>query len=373
MMGAPNPTRAGSVAQRSGAPALRLHYYREGDAIYRSRPFDLFFTLSLAPGPVGADKSVAQPASRCLRAGGRGSRVLERRTHRTSNTLVFNGSAVLFQTATRDVRVCVRMRACREDTENYRTSEPNQENGRNTPFAGRRAVLDRFCGSGANIIWGGYALPGRIVAETPDPQCYGGAAPQNFWAWCAVDLARLACDRGGLARLGRAGGNGGFLRVCGGRIGHVGMPVSECGAQHAVKSELSGDGHKLSRLSLHGELGGAGRTIGMGGQIAQAEGVGPPTRARPNSRMLAHAAFRILIDLLFYRKIATGLDWAGRSRLSVKMGSGDSLALVSRWLEGRTTLNLGDETRVGDGGGPGARSPLGEAWKLWGGRGHVNA
>ncbi|CAN0530443.1 unnamed protein product, partial [Scytosiphon promiscuus] len=96
-----------------------------------------------------------------------------------------------------------------------------------------------------------------------------------------------ACDRGGLARLGRAGGNGGFLRVCGGRIGHVGMPVSECGAQHAVKSELSGDGHKLSRLSPCGALGGAGGPIGRGGLSAQPEGVGPPTPARPDPRMLA--------------------------------------------------------------------------------------
>lgn len=149
--------------------------------------------------------------------------------------------------------------------------------------------------------------------------------------------------------------------------------MSECNAQDAVKSGLSWDGHKLSRLSRSRDLGGAGRAIGMGGQIAQAEGVGPPTPARPNSRMLAHAAFRISIDLLFYRMIATGLDWAGRSGLSVKMGSGDSLPSVSRWLEARATLNLGGETRVGDSGGPGAWSPLGEAWKLWGGRGHVNA
>jgi hypothetical protein len=151
------------------------------------------------------------------------------------------------------------------------------------------------------------------------------------------------------------------------------MPVSECGAQHAVKSELSGDGHKLSRLSPCGTLGGAGGPIGRGGLSAQPEGVGPPTAARPDARMLAHAIFRILIDLPFYGIDADRSKGGERPRLSGKTGSGDSLPSSVRRQDARSALNSRSETRVGDSGGPGAWSPLGEVMKLWGGRGHVNA
>ena len=373
MMGATNPTRAGSVAQRSGAPAHSFHHFRAGDVIYRSHPLYLFFTLSLAPGPFGADKIVARPACLRQRAGGTGSVVLGRSSPRTGKALILHGSIVLLRNPTRDACARVRACACVRDYQNSRTRELNQENGRNKPFLGSEPVLCRFSGSCANKIGGGYRSFGRIVAGQANSQCYGGATRRNFWDRNAGHHAWRIAGRPDLGGIGRAGKNGGFLRVFGALIGHVGMAMSECHAQDAVKSGLSGDGHKLSRLSHRRDLGGAGRAIGMGGQIAQAEGVGPPTPARPNSRMLAHAAFRISIDLLFYRMIATGLDWAGRSRLGVKMGSGDSLPSVPRWLEVRSTLNLGDETRVGDGGGPGAWSPLGEAWKLWGGRGHVNA
>lgn len=372
-------TRAGSGAQRSGAPALPLHYFGRASDIYRSRPLVFFFTFNPGPGPFGSGKHVARPASRRPWVRGCGSRVLAGDWRRTHKPLIYNGSVVLFWSPTRDVCVCACMRTCREFVQNYRTSEPNLRNGRNTSLLAAFSVLCRFSSSGGIKIGGKYPPLAPSLDHITDLQCIGGAAPQNFRARRAaaavggglglVDRAGLEADRDQAERTGK---NGGFLRVCAGRIGHVGMAMSECEVQAVGIPSLSGGGHKLSRLSAPRRMALPLGAIEGVGSIAQAEGAGPPAAPRPATCMVAHAIFWISIDLLDYRIDAMRQDRGGRSISRAEMGSGECNPLASGLSKARAALNSGAETRVGDGGGPGGLSPLGEGRKLLGGRGHVN-
>lgn len=378
-MSATKMTRAGSGAQRSGAPALPLHYLRRANDIYRSRPLVFFFTFYPGPGPLMSGKDVARPASRRPWVRGCGSRVLARDWRRTRNPLICIGSTVLFWSPTRDACGCACMRTCREFVQNLRTSEPNLKNGRNTSLFATFPVLCRFSSSGGIKIGGRYRSIAPSLDHITDLQCFGGAAPQNFRASSAaaaaggglglVDRAGLEADRD---QLGATDGNGGFLRVCAGRIGHVETAMSKRCGQGVGIAALSGDGHKLSRLSAPRRLAPPLGAMEGVGSIVQAEGAGPPTAARPVPRMVAHAIFWISIDLRHLGIDADRQDRVGRSISKREMGSGECNPLASGLSKARAALNSGAETRVGDGGGPGGWSPLGERRKLWGGRGHVN-
>lgn len=361
-------TRVASGAQRSGAATHLLHYFRRERDDCRLRAFNLFFSLFPSPGPFGADKIVARRLSRRHRAGGCGSQVLHGPGGRTRKRLKSIGSAVLFCGPTRDACVGARMHACRDIRQNYRTSEPKLRNERKAWVSTARPVLSRFCGSGANKIGRGYAAPVTELDQLRDPQCLGGAAPRNFSAW-RTRPAAIGLD---LGRVGREGGNGGFLRVSGGRSGLVGMAMSEWCTQAVGFVPLSKGSHKLSRLSAAPDLDvPSGATEGAG-SIVQAEGGGPPSAARLSSCMLAHAIFRISICPASLGIDARRVDWVGCSRNSAEMGSGDCIPCASAGAESRAALNLGCGTRVGDSGGP-VGLPDGKPWTLWGGLDHVNA
>ena len=373
-------TRAGSGAQRSGAPALPLHYFGNANDVYRSRPLVFFFTFNPGPGPFSSGKDVARPASRRPWVRGCGSRVLARDWRRTHKPLICLGSTVLFWSPTRDVCGCACMRTCREFVQNLRTSEPNSRNGRNTSLFAAFPVLCRFSSSGGIKIGGKYPGFAPSLDAVTDLQCLGGAALRNFWARRAAAVVgggRGLVDRAGLEagrdQLGAAGRNGGFLRVCAGRIGHVETAMSKRYAQGVGIASLSGDGHKLSRLSAPRRLVLPLGAIEGVGSIVQAEGGGPPTAARPVPCMVAHAIFWISIDLLNHGIDVGPQDRAERSISTAEMGSGECDPLPSDLLDGREALDAGCVARVGDGGGPGCWSPLGERRKLLGGRGHVNA
>lgn len=372
-------TRAGSGAQRSGAPALPLHYFAQANDIYRSRPFVFFFTFAPGPGPLGSSKDVAPPAYRAHRVGGGCSNVLARKWRRTRKPLISLCSAVLYWTASRDARACVPACVHVREGQNNRTLEHLDRNGRNKPFSKPSSVLSVFCCSGGIKIGGRYRSIAPSLDQITDLQCLGGAAPRNFRARRAaaaaggmlglVDRTGLEADRD---QVGATGENGGFLRVCAGRIGHVETAMSKRRAQGTAIASLSGGGHKLSRLSAPRRLALPLGAIEGVGSIAQAEGGGPPTAARPVPRMVAHAIFWISINLLDHRIDAQRQDRGRRSISRGEMGSGECDPLTSGPSKAHAALNSGAETRVGDGGGPGCCSPVGEGRKLWGVRSHVN-
>ncbi|CAN5438587.1 hypothetical protein BH09PSE4_BH09PSE4_22510 [soil metagenome] len=357
-MSARSASRAASGAQRSGAAALRLRYWRgeREDCVARSLVLRCSFFLAPAPARM-LRKSMWRGQSRADNGpGGAVLRFQGAARHRTGKRLNLLGSTVPFHGPTRDVRAWVGARVCVCIHQNHRTVEPELRNRGNQPLSSDRAVLCRFQRSGPNIIGGGYAALAIADVQGAHQQLDGGGARRNFWAWRALGRR----DRADRERLGLAGGNGGFQPFSGGAWGAVGMPMSERGALGRRKPPFLALACKLSRLQR-----------GRGAADRREATPGPPRAARPLLRMSALAIFRVWIDLL-NRWMPVGGDAATIS--PSKNGSGYARVLTSGGTDRRETGRSGAGHRVGD------RGLSGAAWwgcrkllTLWGGRGHVNA
>lgn len=344
-------TRAARHAQRAGAAALRFDYGRADRDLAMPRQY-LRSSFLLAPAPARWHLGILWAG-----AGGAtwpGSPVPHGPGGGTGNALISLGSAVPFRRASRDARTDVAARVCAIGSWNHRTTEPQNENGRNQPFLEPMAVLSRFHGSGANILMGRYSAAPRSIAGSADLGLIGGGGWRKF---------RGPVRAGGA--IGQAGGNGGFLRFFDGARGHVGMGMLER-ERKSVAFQVLGDGRrKPAGLADDGPRGGAG------GGAAWAPPT-PPSRPRPFPLTLTLTFFRVSIDLPIRGIRGQRLDRDGRLAGSPETGSGERGFPLSRSTQAGDAVQGDAAARVGDGGVPVSAATRRDPQGLWAGVRHVN-
>lgn len=218
-----------------------------------------------------------------------------------------------------------------------------------------------IAGRCSNKIGGGNACPPSIVSEGSDLPLKAGAVPRKFWARGARAGRSAGLD---LVGSGEAG-NGGFLRVCGGVLGGVGMASSEWIAERRRNALFLPSTHKLSKLAAG--LYRAGRTAG--GVASRRRGGTPPKPATPETCPLPHAVFRIWIDLRPRQCACPERVRGARQGLGWKTGPGVACP-PANGLESAKKQASGVGHRVGDSGSPSIGKE--ELTTLGGGQTHVN-
>lgn len=147
-----------------------------------------------------------------------------------------------------------------------------------------------------NKIGGGYSISAHVChPDLPMKGQKDGRGAKTFGA--GIPAGRLG-DRVDAADLDQAQGvvgNGGFLRVCGGRSTCVGTAMLEQSSERRGNALVVEPRRKLCRLTS----GGAGRALvdrADADRLAQAEGGGPPSAARPVLSPFAQAFFLISVE-----------------------------------------------------------------------------
>lgn len=152
----------------------------------------------------------------------------------------------------------------------------------------------------------------------------GNAAGAAIGAAGLVKVGQLGASIGAVDQGARASGkNGGFLRVCAGRLGRVGTAMLERGAQIGGNARFAERRQQLGRLTAGAALG-ADRLAMVAAEVAQAGGVAPPSPRGLILRPFAPAFFPISIETHFDDCPAASRQ--PRQVLRGRSGSGENAA-----------------------------------------------
>lgn len=332
-MSASAATRAGSGAERSGAPAhLSITCSRCGDYLRRVRG-DLLSSLRPGPGPLIAERVAARQMPGYHGPGGTVPEFQRRKPAGTANgtakRLISRDNRARFQSSSekpsrmRRARVgrCARITADFGGTLEPRNSinilyvyewvsgskaVPAGRDGWNPAGTGCAPVRSSAGGEcGRDLIGGGYRAAGARPADQHLERRDGG---EKFWG-----SKRLgAAIEGGGVELGAGRGNGGKPPFSRSGDGYVGMDASEWTVQGIVTPRFSGRCRQIGNLR-------GGGAAEAGGCRSAGGGCPPPSDARGSPCTLAREIFGHLGRFGIVRFFTFGI---AAPNFRSKMGSG---------------------------------------------------
>lgn len=357
--------RTASGAQRSGAAVRADDAARQRDYLRTPRQYfaSSFFVLRTPARWLRKRLWAARWPGRFA-----GSAVPDGSGGRTANALINGGSVVLFYSPSRDACACAAARAYVRDHQNHRTTEPQNENGRNQPFLRASAVLWRFCGSGSHILMGEYWSASSSCAASLDQALDAGTSGAKFRAPARLAAGAGGPIGGGVAGPERVAGNGGFLRFFGSPIGRVGMLASERGGNVVSKQALACRLHQPAGLKASA----AGRLATPPGVDRIRRGGTPPRRASSVLRSLAQPIFQVSADFRIRCLSGVDVDRDGRFSWGSRKGSGERRLRSAASSRRAKAPGRREQKRVGVQGVFLVSGRCRNAATLWGGHTRVN-